>query len=201
MTHWPAFIFSSSKCLCCLSAYFTPMSTFVSMPLVFACWKRNKRFVVAKFKMSIICLKCQFLGFTEYSTRLKFSRIEGLVDVPYWPKQEVWSGLASSSRFRRGRWPQRCRWASARRLGWLWWNSQGSLAEGTMVTVRVCFSVKLLVISFSDKIVRDKSKIAWMGPFILTDSSELLYYRVYTVVRSFFFVRHVFSAAFPSICQ
>lgn len=129
--------------------------------------------------MSKICLKCPFLGFTEYSTRLKFSRIEGLVDVPYWPKREVWSGLASSSRFRRGRWPQRCRWASARRLGWLWWNSQGSLAEGTMVTVRVCFSVKLLVTSFSDKRVRDKSKTAWMGPFILTDSSELLYYRVY----------------------
>lgn len=37
MTHWPALIFSSSKCRACLSAYFTPISIFVSMPLVFAC--------------------------------------------------------------------------------------------------------------------------------------------------------------------
>lgn len=36
MTHWPAFIFSSSKCRACLSAYFTPISIFVSIPLVFA---------------------------------------------------------------------------------------------------------------------------------------------------------------------
>ena len=36
MTHWPALILSSSKCRACLSAYFTPMSNFVSIPLVFA---------------------------------------------------------------------------------------------------------------------------------------------------------------------
>ena len=40
MTHWPALIFSSSKCRACLSEYFTPMSHFVSMPLVFA-WRRE----------------------------------------------------------------------------------------------------------------------------------------------------------------
>lgn len=40
ITHWPAFIFSSSKLRVCLSAYFTPMSTFVFKPLVFAFeWK------------------------------------------------------------------------------------------------------------------------------------------------------------------
>ncbi len=57
----------------------------------------------------------------------------------------------SSSHFQRGHWLQRCHWASPRRLEWLWWNSQGSLAEGTMATVRVCFSITSLVTSFSDK--------------------------------------------------
>lgn len=36
MTHCPAFIFSSSNSLACLSAYFTPMSTPVWQPLVLA---------------------------------------------------------------------------------------------------------------------------------------------------------------------
>lgn len=40
MTHCPAFIFSSSNILSCLSAYFTPMSTRDWQPLVLA-WKRN----------------------------------------------------------------------------------------------------------------------------------------------------------------
>lgn len=38
MTHCPALIFSTSKCRVCLSAYFTPISILLSIPLVFA-WK------------------------------------------------------------------------------------------------------------------------------------------------------------------
>lgn len=41
MTQFPAFIFSSSNNLCCLSAYFTPMSTPVWQPLVLA-WPKDK---------------------------------------------------------------------------------------------------------------------------------------------------------------
>lgn len=40
ITHCPALIFSSSKCRVCLSAYFTPISILVSIPLVFA-WKTD----------------------------------------------------------------------------------------------------------------------------------------------------------------
>lgn len=42
MTHCPAFIFSSSNDLSCLSAYFTPMSTCVWQPLVLA-WPNKGR--------------------------------------------------------------------------------------------------------------------------------------------------------------
>lgn len=41
MTHCPAFIFSSSNILSCLSAYFTPMSTRGWQPLVLAWRKKN----------------------------------------------------------------------------------------------------------------------------------------------------------------
>lgn len=44
MTHCPAFIFSSSNDLCCLSAYFTPMLTRVWQPLVLAWQKRRSIF-------------------------------------------------------------------------------------------------------------------------------------------------------------
>lgn len=45
MTHCPAFIFSSSNDLCCLSAYFTPMSTPVWQPLVLA-WRKDKEYLM-----------------------------------------------------------------------------------------------------------------------------------------------------------
>lgn len=41
MTHCPAFIFSSSNILSCLSAYFTPMSTRDWQPLVLAWWEQR----------------------------------------------------------------------------------------------------------------------------------------------------------------
>lgn len=55
MTHWPALIFSVSKCRACLSAYFTPISIFVSIPLVFAYKRKGKKYHTLVCQASISC--------------------------------------------------------------------------------------------------------------------------------------------------
>lgn len=121
MTHWPALTFSVSKCLACLSAYFTPISIFVSIPLVFALKKNVKK----KLKINHTLVSRDLLPFS-----VDFNRFF-CVCSPCWLARAAWSGLGSCFRFQRCHWPRRCHSASGHRPGWLWWNSQGFPAAET----------------------------------------------------------------------
>lgn len=117
MTHCPAFIFSSSNILCCLSAYFTPMSTRDWQPLVLAWEKRRCRRVLIKLR--------------SFPTKNYHYRLwcDVFRDSPCWRGRAESSGPASCCHSQTDHWPRRYHGASSRTLWELWWSLSGSPAK------------------------------------------------------------------------